>query len=182
MISSCTGDKAVKSPAMTSLIRTGSRKESMSSRRFAGRWPRCMGWQHVYLMRDVDKLRRDFGNDFVDLRIIPVVASTKVSAARSGFSLPTARARWWASSSVGAPARQGPALGLAPRLPGWAARATAIVLPSSARPLSAHGSGAGSWCAFPSRTDRRPRPAGRRTRPGPARSAIARPCCRRGQP
>lgn len=28
------------------------------------------GWQHVYLMRGVDRLRRTFGDDFVDVRIL----------------------------------------------------------------------------------------------------------------
>ncbi len=28
------------------------------------------GWQHLYLMRGVDRLRRAFGDDFVDLRIV----------------------------------------------------------------------------------------------------------------
>jgi hypothetical protein len=74
VVSSCTGDKAVKAPGLTledfadpdRLARM--ERELASVRRPAGAM--YTGWQHVYLMRGVDKLRRAFGNGFVDLQIV----------------------------------------------------------------------------------------------------------------
>lgn len=74
VISSCTGDKAVKIPALTlddfaDPNRLAQREHELASvRRPAAAM--YTGRQHVYLMRGIDKLRAAFGNDFVDLRIL----------------------------------------------------------------------------------------------------------------
>ena len=74
VISSCTGDKAVKIPALTSddfadPDRLARREDELASvRRPAS--VMYTGKQHVYLMRGIKELRRTFGDDFVDLRII----------------------------------------------------------------------------------------------------------------
>jgi hypothetical protein len=74
VISQCTGKKAVKVPALT-------RDDFADPDRLVQRehelaWVRrpaaamYTGPQHVYLMRGVETLRRAFGDDFVDLRIV----------------------------------------------------------------------------------------------------------------
>jgi hypothetical protein len=74
VISSCTGDKAVKAPALTlddfaDPDRLAQRERELASvRRPAAAM--YTGWQHVYLMRGVDKLRRAFRSEFVELRIL----------------------------------------------------------------------------------------------------------------
>jgi len=74
VISSCTGAKAVNFPALTiadfaDSDRLAQREHELASvRRPAGAM--YTGWQHVYLMRGVETLRRAFGYDFVDLRIL----------------------------------------------------------------------------------------------------------------
>ena len=75
VISSCTGDKAVKIPEELTLDdfadsdRLARREQELASvRRPAGEM--YTGRQHVYLMCGVEKLRRAFGDDLVDLRIL----------------------------------------------------------------------------------------------------------------
>jgi hypothetical protein len=74
VISSCTGDKAVRTPALTlddfaEPDRLARREDELAS----VRRPASMmytGKQHVYLMRGIKELRHAFGDDFVDLRIL----------------------------------------------------------------------------------------------------------------
>ena len=74
VISSCTGDKALKVPALTlddfaDSDRLAQREHELASvRRPAGAM--YTGKQHVYLMCGVRRLRQAFGHDFVDLRIL----------------------------------------------------------------------------------------------------------------
>jgi hypothetical protein len=87
VISSCTGDKAVKVPALTlddfaDPNRLAQRERELASvRRPAGAM--YTGWQHLYLMRGIDKLRRAFGDCFVDLRILSAGWSSPVRPGRS---------------------------------------------------------------------------------------------------
>ena len=74
VISSCTGDKAVKVPALTlddfaDSDRLAKREHELASVRRPAE-TMYTGWQHIYLMRGVNNLRRAFGNDFIDLRIL----------------------------------------------------------------------------------------------------------------
>jgi hypothetical protein len=75
VISSCTGDKAVKTPKELTLAdfadsdRLARREQELASlRRAAGEM--YTGKQHVHLMCGVTNLRQAFGNDFVHLRIL----------------------------------------------------------------------------------------------------------------
>jgi hypothetical protein len=74
VISQCTGDKAATEPALTrddfaDPDRLMKREHELARVRQPAA-TMYTGWQHVYLMRGVDKLRRAFGDDFVDVRIL----------------------------------------------------------------------------------------------------------------
>jgi hypothetical protein len=74
VISSCTGDKAVKSPSLTmddfrdaERLAERERELARSQRPAASMYT---GFQHVYLMRGIEALRAALGPDVVDLRIV----------------------------------------------------------------------------------------------------------------
>jgi len=74
VISSCTGDKAVKAPALTredfaDRARLAQREHELARvRRPAAEM--YTGWQHRYLMDGINTLRDEFGHDFVDVQIV----------------------------------------------------------------------------------------------------------------
>jgi hypothetical protein len=74
VISSCTGAKAVKSPALAFAdFSDPDRLAQRESELAVVRRPAAAmytGWQHLYLMRGVKALQRAFGDAFVDLRIL----------------------------------------------------------------------------------------------------------------
>ena len=75
VISSCTGDKVVNTPAELKLedFADADRLKRREHELASYRRPASVmytGKQHEYLMRGVDKLRRAYGDNFVDLRIL----------------------------------------------------------------------------------------------------------------
>ena len=75
VISSCTGDKVVNTPAELKLedFAEADRLERREHELASFRRPASVmytGKQHEYLMRGVDKLRQAYGDSFVDLRIV----------------------------------------------------------------------------------------------------------------
>lgn len=74
MISSCTGGKAVKSPTLSiddfaDADRLARRERELETSRRPAQ-AMYTGFQHVYLMRGIDALRRALGDAAVDLRIL----------------------------------------------------------------------------------------------------------------